>query len=289
MPLRSVKMNRFIFGFQRRVWCPKWTPLSSSCFMLTTAMPCSLPVARGAGRRAPRLTRPPGGAPPWRPQRHSPGGCPPGPRWRLTRRRAGGGRAKSTRANGSRIEHTSPERSSSPADPVVHSRRCSPPPGPCGGQSRAVPRSAPLPLLLLAVWLAFPGAAGAAPFPAVPAPAAPWSWPLAGRPPVTRPFDAPDSPYGAGHRGVDLAGAPGVPVLAAGAGVVAFAGMVAGRPVVSIDHPGGLRTTYEPVAPAVAAGQPVVRGSPLGTLQAGHAGCPVQACPHWGLRRGETY
>src|ERR1051325_12058132 len=38
MPLRSVKMNRFIFGFQRRVWCPKWTPLSSSWRMVTTAM-----------------------------------------------------------------------------------------------------------------------------------------------------------------------------------------------------------------------------------------------------------
>src|SRR6476620_2296390 len=48
MPLRSVKMNRFIFGFQRRVWCPKWTPLSSSCFMLTTAMVAFL-VARDPG------------------------------------------------------------------------------------------------------------------------------------------------------------------------------------------------------------------------------------------------
>src|ERR1700761_9089468 len=38
MPLRSVKMNRFILGFQRRVWGPKWVPLSSSCFMLTTAI-----------------------------------------------------------------------------------------------------------------------------------------------------------------------------------------------------------------------------------------------------------
>jgi hypothetical protein len=39
-------MNRFIFGFQRRVWCPKWTPLSSSCFMLTTAIAASLVCAR---------------------------------------------------------------------------------------------------------------------------------------------------------------------------------------------------------------------------------------------------
>jgi murein DD-endopeptidase MepM/ murein hydrolase activator NlpD len=70
---------------------------------------------------------------------------------------------------------------------------------------------------------------------------------------------------------------------------VVFAGMVAGRPVVSIDHADGLRTTYEPVDPSVAAGQAVARGSPIGTLQIGHPGFPVQACLHWGLRRGETY
>ena len=28
-------MYSFIFGFQRLVWCPKWTPASSSSFMLT--------------------------------------------------------------------------------------------------------------------------------------------------------------------------------------------------------------------------------------------------------------
>src|SRR4051812_10009821 len=39
MPLRSVMMKRFILGFQRRVWCPKWTPLSRSWRMVTTAMP----------------------------------------------------------------------------------------------------------------------------------------------------------------------------------------------------------------------------------------------------------
>src|SRR3954454_11489909 len=52
MPLRSVKMKRFIFGFQRRVWCPKWTPLSSRFFMLTTATWRRLPSrARAAGGR----------------------------------------------------------------------------------------------------------------------------------------------------------------------------------------------------------------------------------------------
>ena len=106
---------------------------------------------------------------------------------------------------------------------------------------------------------------------------------------VTRPFEVLPHRYAAGHRGVDLAGAPGVAVLSAGDGVVLFAGMVAGRPVVSVDHAGGLRTTYEPVSPSVGAGQVVARGAPLGTLNAGHAGCPVAACLHWGLRRGDDY
>jgi len=124
---------------------------------------------------------------------------------------------------------------------------------------------------------------------AAPAEVALWTWPLAGEPTVSRPFQPPPAPYAAGHRGVDLSGVAGQPVRAAGAGVVAFAGMVAGRPVVSVEHPDGLRTTYEPVQPGVAAGQVVARGSPLGTLVAGHAGCSGEACLHWGLRRGEVY
>src|SRR6476619_465861 len=33
MPLRLPKMNFFIFGFHLFVWCPKWTPASSSSFI----------------------------------------------------------------------------------------------------------------------------------------------------------------------------------------------------------------------------------------------------------------
>ena len=33
----------------------------------------------------------------------------------------------------------------------------------------------------------------------------------------------------------------------------------------------------------------VARGTVLGTLAGGHASCPVAACLHWGLRRGEVY
>src|SRR5918911_1211296 len=38
MPFRAPKMYGFIFGFQRLVWCPKWTPASSSWRMV---MPCA--------------------------------------------------------------------------------------------------------------------------------------------------------------------------------------------------------------------------------------------------------
>jgi murein DD-endopeptidase MepM/ murein hydrolase activator NlpD len=140
--------------------------------------------------------------------------------------------------------------------------------------------------LLAGVWALAPASALAEP--AVPGASPLWAAPLPGAA-VSRPFDVLPHRYAAGHRGVDLRSAPGAPVLAAGDGVVAFAGRVAGRPVVSVDHPGGLRTTYEPVDPSVGAGQAVARGSPLGSLVAGHAGCHTAACLHWGLRRGEDY
>lgn len=105
---------------------------------------------------------------------------------------------------------------------------------------------------------------------------------------MVRPFAAPSSQYGPGHRGVDLGGTPGEPVLAAADGVVVFAGLVAGRGVVSLDH-GGLRTTYQPVVLAVLPGQAVARGSVIGQLAAGHEGCGAAACLHWGVRRGLEY
>lgn len=114
-------------------------------------------------------------------------------------------------------------------------------------------------------------------------------WPVDGPPRLVRPFDPPPRPWLPGHRGVDLAAAPGARVRAAGSGMVLFAGLVAGRPVVTVGHTDGLRTTYEPVHPTVRVGAPVVAGTPLGELATGHPGCPVSACLHWGLRRGVVY
>lgn len=116
-----------------------------------------------------------------------------------------------------------------------------------------------------------------------------FSWPLSPVPQVTRPFQQPETDYGPGHRGVDLAAAPGQQVLAAGPGVVIFSGQVAGQGVVSIDHDGGLRTTYEPISPTVPAGTQVFAGQQIGAVNPGHPGCPVAACLHWGVRRGDEY
>ncbi|MFG1923685.1 peptidoglycan DD-metalloendopeptidase family protein [Cryptosporangium sp. NPDC048952] len=110
-----------------------------------------------------------------------------------------------------------------------------------------------------------------------------WRWPVDGQARVVRRFEAPDGPYGAGHRGVDLAGTPGAVVRAAGAGVVRFAGPVGGRGVVSVTHDDGRRTTYEPVRASVRAGDRVVPGTPLGHLDGTHLGCGAETCLHWGL------
>lgn len=100
---------------------------------------------------------------------------------------------------------------------------------------------------------------------------------------VIRPFDAPAHPYGPGHRGVDLAAAPGAPVRSAAAGTVTFSGPVAGTRWVTVAHGGGLDTTYGPLEPQVAAGRRVRAGQRLGRLDpgAGHL--------DWGARLDGRY
>ncbi|MFE2192051.1 murein hydrolase activator EnvC family protein [Streptomyces olivaceus] len=117
------------------------------------------------------------------------------------------------------------------------------------------------------------------------------NWPVGTRPAVLRGWDPPATPYGPGHRGVDLAAADGAPVRAVAAGRVSFAGRVAGRGVVSVELTGTgeppLRTTYEPVRATVHKGDRVAAGQVLGTAEA--AGSHCTACLHWGLLRGDTY
>lgn len=166
---------------------------------------------------------------------------------------------------------------------------------------------------LLSVATAATGGVGAAPRSAGGPPCEPtphttaWTWPLGAAParaaggaaaavpasgavstspPVLRPFEPPEHRWDPGHRGVDLAGSVGEPVVAAGAGIVLFAGRVVGRNVLVVGH-GALRTSYEPVDAAVAPGARVAAGQFVGTLDAGH--CAATACLHWGLLSGNGH
>lgn len=150
-------------------------------------------------------------------------------------------------------------------------------------------------VLVLALWppptaVASPLGTGAAVDPHVPG----WSpdlgvavryqAPVEGR--VLRTFDPPATAFGAGHRGVDLDVAVGGSVGAAAAGVVHFAGPVAGRRWVSIAHADGHLTTYGPLADLrVARGQAVHAGRPIGVLDAGgHGSGGRDQGLHWGAR-----
>ena len=119
-----------------------------------------------------------------------------------------------------------------------------------------------------------------------------WTTPM--EPPlrVARGFEPPLARWLAGHRGVDLAAAPDATVRSAGAGLVTFVGLVAGRGVVVVRHVGGfgeVRTTYEPVAASVVAGQAVAAGAPIGRLTAAGGHCRPAWCLHWGLLRNGAY
>ena len=139
----------------------------------------------------------------------------------------------------------------------------------------------------LALWA--PGALGITGPPPEPPPVSigSYAWPVAGA--VVRGFEPPAGPFGAGHRGIDVAAPSGTRARAAGAGIVAFAGRVAGDLHVSIDHPDGVRTSYAFLGSIdVAPGTGVARGAPVGTVGAGHPGSEEPHL-HFGARYAGQY
>ena len=98
-------------------------------------------------------------------------------------------------------------------------------------------------------------------------------------------FDPPATRFGSGHRGVDLAGAPGAVVRTALAGTVTFAGRLAGRGVVVVNH-GATRTTYEPVTASVHVGDHVATGAVVGRLQLVRLALLPPGLPALGADRG---
>jgi murein DD-endopeptidase MepM/ murein hydrolase activator NlpD len=130
------------------------------------------------------------------------------------------------------------------------------------------------------------GGSGGAPVAAGPAYGT-YAWPVDG--PVLRPFELPEGPFGPGHRGIDIGVPAGTAVRAAGEGVVAFAGPVAGSLFVSIDHPDGVRTTYSWLSSVrVRAGHRIAEGAVIGASGVGHPGVDP-AHLHFGARYSGEY
>ena len=99
--------------------------------------------------------------------------------------------------------------------------------------------------------------------------------------PVSDPYRPPSTPYGPGNRGIEYATRPGTAVGASGSGLVAFAGLIARERYVSIDHRGGIRTTYSYLATIdVVAGQRIAQGEIVGT---------AATRLHFGARRFGAY
>jgi murein DD-endopeptidase MepM/ murein hydrolase activator NlpD len=101
-----------------------------------------------------------------------------------------------------------------------------------------------------------------------------WVWPVTGR--VVRPFDAPATAYGPGHRGINIAAHPNASVRVAADGVVVFAGTIAHAPWIVVLHPGRVRTTYGALAgirvrrgERVHAGQAIARAGRTGSVYFG--------------------
>ncbi|MFT4124151.1 MAG: M23 family metallopeptidase [Microbacteriaceae bacterium] len=111
-----------------------------------------------------------------------------------------------------------------------------------------------------------------------------WQWPVDVAHVIVRPYIAPATPYGSGHRGLDLAA--GERLLAPADGVVSYAGVVVDRGVLSIDHGGEIISSYEPVTTPLKTGDVVHAGDVIATIDTGHCSIP---CVHLGVRLDGDY
>lgn len=106
--------------------------------------------------------------------------------------------------------------------------------------------------------------------------------PVPGR--VIEPY-APVGRY-AGHWGIDMAAPPGTRVRASAEGTVTFAGSVAHNLTVTLDHGGGLKTSYSYLSElTVRRGASVTRGAGLGSTGRAHDSDGL----HFSVRVDGTY
>jgi murein DD-endopeptidase MepM/ murein hydrolase activator NlpD len=118
-----------------------------------------------------------------------------------------------------------------------------------------------------------------------------WRTPV-DNPVLAREFRQPSADWSAGHRGVDYQVALKQTVFAAHSGIIAFAGTVVNRGVLTIRHEDGLITSYEPVCTRLPSGSLVSTGQQVGMVCPAtdyHSHCGIRLCLHFSMRDENGY
>lgn len=104
---------------------------------------------------------------------------------------------------------------------------------------------------------------------------------------VLNPFIPPAMPWSSAHRGIDIK-TPSDHVVSPADGEVTFVGTVVDRPVLTLRHPNGLLSSFEPVESDLEVGTTVAQGDILGTISAESRHCEI-SCVHWGVRQPDAW
>lgn len=113
-----------------------------------------------------------------------------------------------------------------------------------------------------------------------------WQAPVTGPLSVVREFQKPEQKWSPGHRGVDLILPENFMVRSPEAGVITFSGTVVDRQVMTVEHPDGHKSSFEPVTDTLPVGTEVQAGQIIAQLDQEVAHCQPAACLHWGVRQG---
>jgi len=109
---------------------------------------------------------------------------------------------------------------------------------------------------------------------------------------VINQYQSPETPYSAGHRGIDLPAELGTTILSPASGTISFVGQVGFRNLISIQFGASYTASLEPVCSELSEGMKVSIGEPIGVL------CEATPeyqwhcagyCLHFGTRNEQGY
>jgi murein DD-endopeptidase MepM/ murein hydrolase activator NlpD len=106
-------------------------------------------------------------------------------------------------------------------------------------------------------------------------------------------YRQPNSDYSAGHRGIDYRVSLGDSVLAPADGHIWYSGKVVNRSLISIKHPDGTLSEFEPVCTDLAKGESVFQGQQIGQVCGADEEylqhCLSESCLHFSIRIQGAY